>query len=109
MEKRLYNRVAVRFEAEIASNGTVHPGRIKDISEEGLGSILTTQIDVGAGFSPEQLIRVNFQLPNGQRQSFECEIRWLIWDDPEQKQLTLGVKIIKPTAEYIAYIRDHVL
>ena len=108
MEKRLYNRVVVQFEAEIASDGKVHPGKIKDISEEGLGSILTTQIDVGEGFSPDHLIRVNFQLPDGKKLSFECEIRWLTWDEPERKQLTLGVKIIKPTAEYIEYIRANV-
>ena len=109
MEKRAYRRVQIHLDAEIMSCGKVHKGLIRDVSVEGLGSVLTTRIDVTEKFSPEQIIWIAFQLPTGKHLSFKCEIRWLFWEDPKHKVLTLGVRIINPPAEYIQYIHDDVL
>jgi hypothetical protein len=109
MDKRDNKRIKVDFSAEISSSGNVHKGRITDVSREGLGSLLTTHVEGSENFIPEQIVKVNFQLPTGEDLAFECEIRWFDWSTPQKKNLVLGLKIIKPSAAYIEYIQNNVM
>lgn len=104
-EKRNYQRIPVRFMAELLSNEKVYQGEIKDVSQEGLGYLITSQIDTSEGFVPEQVIKISFYTPTNEKLIFDCEMMWFVWNYPDNRNLTLGLKIINPSKEYINLIK----
>ena len=98
--RKLTSRIPVSLEAKVVSDGEMYPGSIQNLSEEGIGYLIESVIEVDKDFAPRKIILLTFQIPSGEMLNLKCEIVWCSRKSPDDKRATIGVKIIKPTQKY---------
>ncbi len=80
-------------------------GSVENVSEDGVEYILSSLIDTSKDFVPDKIIDLNFETPSGDIINVQCEVKWFFRAAPDDKDLTLGMKIIDPPYEYKKLIR----
>jgi hypothetical protein len=63
-------------------------------------------IKVEKDFTPKTVIELSFQIPSGEAVNLDCEIIWCSRKTPNDKKLTIGIKIIKPTQKYKKFAKN---
>jgi hypothetical protein len=106
MEKRISERLPISLDAEITSNGKSFAGSIKNVSESGIGYIITSSIQNPDEFSPDKVISMSFQVPSGDTLKLKCRIIWFSKSLPDGKTLTLGMKLLDIPLEYREWINN---
>ena len=98
--RKLTARTPVRLKAKIISGGKTFTGYIQNISESGVGYFIESVITSEKDFAPKKIIELSFQTPSGETVQLDCEIIWCSRKSPDDKKLTVGIKIIKPPQKY---------
>ena len=106
MDKRSNERLNIAHEAEIISDGKSFAGTIENVSESGIGYIITSSMQNPDEFSPEKVISLSFKVPSGDTVSVNCRIVWLAKSLPDGKTLTLGMKLVDIPHEYREWINN---
>ncbi len=106
MEKRRSDRIGLNLKAKIVSGGKVYNGFIKNVSESGIGYLITSSIHISKDFTPIKTIELNFQIPSDEILKLNCEIIWFSRTSPDAKILTLGMKIIDPPLKYSEWVKN---
>jgi hypothetical protein len=98
--RKLTARTPVNLTAKIVSKGETHPGFIQNVSEDGIGYLLESVFEVDKDFAPKKKLSINLQIPSGETLNLNCEIIWCSRKSPDDKRLSIGLKIIKPSQKY---------
>ena len=98
--RKLTARTPVNVKAQIISNGETYPGFIQNVSEDGIGYLIESVFEVYKDFAPQKMLQVNLRIPSGETLNLHCEIIWCSRKTPEDKSLTIGLKIINPPQKY---------
>ena len=104
--RKLTARTPVRLKAKIISGGETYPGFIQNVSESGIGYFIESVIKVEKDFAPRKIIGLSFQIPSGETFKLDCEIIWCSRKTPDDKRLTIGIKIIKPPQKYKKFSKN---
>jgi hypothetical protein len=104
--RKLTARTPVRLKAKIISGGETYPGFIQNVSESGMGYFIESLIKVEKDFAPKKIIELSFQIPSGETLNLDCEIIWCSRKTPDDKRLTIGIKIIKPPQKYKTFSKN---
>jgi hypothetical protein len=106
MERRLFKRIPLNLKAKIICDGKAYDGFIKNVSETGIGYLVTSSVHISSEFIPTKIIELNFQIPLGETLNLICEIIWFLRTSPDAKILTLGMRIIDPPPAYKEFIKN---
>ena len=106
MERRLSQRIPVTLDAHVSSGGKTYTGFIENVSKEGVEYLMVSSIEASKDFKPEKIIELYFQIPSGETLNLNCEVQWLLRASPNDKTLTLGMKIIDPPTKYKEFINS---
>lgn len=102
--KRLYARQPSHLHARLSINHTTYEGVIEDVSEVGMGYLITTSFEAAQGITPKNIATLDFQLPSGALIHVNCEIVWTSSKLFNENKLTVGVKILDAPLEYREWI-----
>ena len=103
--RKLTARTPVDFKAKIISDGETYPGFIQNVSEDGIGYLIESVLEVDRDFAPKKMLQINLQIPSGETLNLKCEIIWCSRKTPHDKNATIGVKIIKPPQKYKKFVK----
>ncbi len=106
MEKRTSKRIPVRFNASITFGNKTYEGHVKDISECGVGYLTTSFDQDEKDFTPAKMLDLNFTAPSGETLKLNCEVKWFVRKVPNDKELTLGMRVINPPWQYKKCLED---
>lgn len=104
--RKLTARTPVRLKAKIISGGKTYPGFIQNLSESGIGYFIESVIKAEKDFAPKKMIELNFQTPSGETVNLDCEIIWCSRKSTSDKNLVIGIKIIKPPQKYKKFAKN---
>jgi len=104
--RKLTARTPVRLKAKIISGGETYSGFIQNVSESGIGYFIESVIKVEKDFAPKKTIGLSFQIPSGETLKLDCEIIWCSRKTPDDKRLTIGIKIIDPPQKYKKFSKN---
>jgi hypothetical protein len=105
MDKRFSKRIPARLEAYIFSGNKTYVGFIENVSEDGFQYLVISQVQAPQEFKPEKIIQIYFQLPSGETLKLFCEVKWYLKNSPDDKTLTLGIRIIDPSPKFKEFIK----
>jgi hypothetical protein len=106
MERRRFYRIPVKLKANIICGGKTYAGFIKNVSESGLGYLITSVVETPEDFKLKKIVQVSFQVPSDEMLNLKCEIIWFLRTPFDDKTLTLGMKIIDPPPEYKEFVKN---
>jgi hypothetical protein len=106
MEKRSSKRKSINLKANIIIDGNTYNGFIKNVSESGIGYLITSSIHISKDFTPVKKIKLNFQIPANEDMTLLCEVIWFLRTSSDAEILTLGMKIIDPPQQYAEWIKN---
>ena len=98
--RKLTARTPVNLKAQIISNGETYHGLIQNVSEGGIGYLIESVFEVYRDFAPRKILQVNLRIPSGETLNLNCEIIWCSRKTPDDKRVTIGLKIINPPQKY---------
>ena len=104
--RKLTERTPVRLKAKIISGGETYPGFIQNVSESGIRYFIESVIKTEKDFAPKKMMELKFKLPSGETLKLDCEIIWSSRKSPDDKDLTIGIKIIKPPQKYKKFAKN---
>lgn len=104
--RKLTERTPVRLKAKIISGGEIYPGFIQNVSESGIRYFIESVIKTEKDFAPKKMMELKFKLPSGEALNLDCEIIWSSRKSPDDKDLTIGIKIIKPPQKYKKFVKN---
>jgi hypothetical protein len=103
--RKLTERTPVRLKAKIISGDEIYPGFIQNVSESGIRYFIESVIKAEKDFVPKKMIELNFKLPSGETVNLDCEIIWSSRKTPDDKDLIIGIKILKPPQKYKKFVK----
>jgi len=106
MEKRVSKRTPFSLDAEIVSKDCVFNGYIENVSEDGIETLITAQVQSPEDFTPNKIINIKFQVPSGNKFNLKCMVMWYLETAPNDRKLLLGMKIISPPSKYKNMVKN---
>jgi hypothetical protein len=100
MTERRSERFETNLHAVIICNGRRYRGNIRNISEEGVGCVISDFINETNGFAAGRLVNLILLTPSKDTLSLNCEIRWLSVTSSASQKNFMGAKIISPSGMY---------
>ncbi len=108
MEKRLSERIPCNLNATIMSEGSIFDGVIENVSEGGIEYLITSSIISSGNFTPQKTIKLNFQIPSGEKLDLECELEWFLrTPEDKDKSMIMGMRIIDPPEIYKDLVNEN--
>ncbi len=104
MVRRCSNRIPVKFEAELISNGIRYDGVIENLSEDCI-YIRTLPKKTAVDFPPETTLELEFQLPSGETLNLHCKVIWSNKTTPNGLTNNLGLEIIEIPLTYEEFFK----
>ena len=105
MERRRHKRTTLDIKARIIINEIAYDGYISNVSESGVGYLLTSSIRIMKEIAPNEVMEVTFKIPSGKTLSLKCELVWTEKGLFSGRTVTLGLKIIDPPPDYGNWIK----
>jgi hypothetical protein len=105
-EKRLSRRIDVHIEAEITFGGKTYAGIIKNVSESGVGYLMTSSMEEPEPLAPMKTVEIIFKTSSFQIYELSCTVAWFSKTLPYGKTSILGMKIIDPPQSYKDWIKN---
>lgn len=104
-ERRRSKRRTAHFQSVILSSGNSYAGSIENVSEDGLGYIMSTFNPALKNLLPADSIRVIILFPSGDTLNLNCEI---IWTTPEceSEKFCIGMKVKDPPSKYREFLKS---
>lgn len=98
--ERRFERFEISLNAVIISGSRKYTGNISNISEEGIGCIISDFIHEAKDFAAGRLVSLILLTPSKNTLSLNCEIRWLSELSSLSQKKHIGAKIINPSVMY---------
>jgi hypothetical protein len=98
------DKFRVNLNGNIYSGGKTYAGNIEYISNEDMGYIISFLIKVAKDFTPPQTMQLSFLTPLGSSLNLTCNVICFLRSEPEDKTLTMGMKVLNPPPQYTEFI-----
>jgi two-component system, cell cycle sensor histidine kinase and response regulator CckA len=85
--------------------GKPYDGTIVNISEDGIGSAVTSVVEAQEKFIPVYNIQLHFQDPSGKDIDLVCELAWFSRSEVDSRMIAIGMKIINPSPIFKVFLR----
>jgi len=95
MEKRNFKRIVAGYKAEIIYEGKSYDGVIDDLSESGVGIIISPS-ETTIAIPPGAELELKFQPVSGETLNLQCKVMWLRKAPPHNLAVKIGLEIINP-------------
>ncbi len=127
IEQRHSKRIPVNLHAKIRSGNRSYEGYITNVSEHGIGYLVTSLSMTAGGFAPEKtyeaghliaslnlisedfapekIIELSFHIPSGEQVDIQCGVGWFSWD-ASKGEAAMGMRIIDSSSAYLQFIKD---
>lgn len=106
VERRRHKRLYFDIKARLILDETTYEGYIGNVSESGIGYLITSSVMLREDVPPYQVIDVSFDTPDGKHIALQCEVRWAKKGLFSGKTTSVGMKIIDPPQEYVQWLKD---
>ncbi|KPJ98069.1 MAG: hypothetical protein AMK71_12025 [Nitrospira bacterium SG8_35_4] len=106
MERRKHKRIYFDVKAGITLGDKTYEGYIGNVSESGIGYLITSSVMLKDDVPPYEIIDLSFKTPEGRRIELQCEVRWSKKGLFSGKTTSLGMRIIDPPPEYDQWLKE---
>jgi hypothetical protein len=100
MERRKHKRIYINETAEISLDDKTYKGYIVDVSEKGIGFMLSSPFNA----RDEKVNNTVIELRSEQTGPLNCEVIWIKKGSLTDSTVALGMKIINPSDKYRAWM-----
>ncbi|MEW6600918.1 MAG: PilZ domain-containing protein [Nitrospirota bacterium] len=100
IEKRLSRRVHIRLEAYVLTDQKTYTGQIQNVSKDGFEYLIDSSVTDPDVFRYGQTVEFCFQVPTGEVINMFCTVMWRSNNLPDEKSLTIGMKIAEPSPKF---------
>ena len=104
MQRRRSERIPLNLPARLFLGGKSYDATIVNVSEDGIGSAVTSVVETQEEFIPVNNIELHFQDPSGKAIDLVCELAWFSRSEVDSRKIIIGMKIIKPPLMYKVFI-----
>ena len=105
MQRRRAERIPLNLPTKILMGGKTYDGIIVNVSEDGIGSSVTSVVDAHEEFIPVNNIHLHFQDTTGKAIDLFCELAWFSRSEDDSRRITIGMKIINSPVMYKVFIQ----
>ncbi len=105
MQRRRTERIPLNLPAKIFLSGKSYDATIVNVSEDGIGSAVTSVVEAPTKFTPASNMELHFQDPSGAAIDLACELAWFSRSEVDARMIVIGMKIIKPPLMYKVFIK----
>jgi PilZ domain len=106
MERRRHKRIYVHLKASITVDDQTYDGYIENISESGIGYLMSSPARFKDDFLSTKRIELNFQMGPGKAIVLDCVATWSKKGLGSSKIIGVGMKIIDPPLDYGDWVRS---
>lgn len=106
MERRKHKRLYFDVKAGITLGDKTYAGYIGNVSESGIGYLITSSVMLQGDVPTNEIIELNFETPEGKLLKLQCEVRWSKKGLFSGKTTSLGMRIIDPPPEYEQWLKE---
>lgn len=104
-KKRIARRVDITLKVDIFYDGKIYNGAIKNVSETGIGYMLTYSVNDNEELDSLNEAKISFMAPSGEIFHLNCRTVWLSRTLPNGETAIVGMKITNPPSEYREWIK----
>jgi hypothetical protein len=104
MQRMFTDKIRVNLNGNIYSGGKKYAGMIEYVSDGGMEFMISSSIKVPRNYTPPQIIQLSFRTPRGSSLNLTCNVLCFLRSEPEDKILTLGMKVLNPPPQYMEFI-----
>ena len=105
MQRRRSERIPLNLPTKILLGGKPYDGTLINVSEDGVGSSVTSVVEAQEEFIPVNNIQLHFQDPSGKPIDLLCELAWFSRSEDDVRKITIGMKILNPPLMYKVFIK----
>ncbi len=105
MHVRRSDRVILNLPAEINIQGKRFASSIENLSEDG-AYIITASGENAEVFSSDNMLKLKFHFPSGEKQELHCRVKWSYLTPPHGFTNSIGVEIIDPPQSYKGLLKS---
>ncbi len=105
MRRRRSERISLSLPTKILLGGRSFDGLIVNVSEDGVGSSVTSVVEAHEEFIPVHNIKLHFQEPSGKDIDLVCELVWFSRSQDDFRRITMGMKILDAPLMYKVFIK----
>ncbi len=105
MERRRHRRIYIHLKASLMVDNRTYDGYIENISESGIGYLMSSPEQIKDDFLSSKSIELNLQMQPGKTIVLDCVATWARKGLNSGKTIGFGMKIIDPPVEYRDWIR----
>jgi len=105
MQRRRSERIPLNLPSKIFLGRSAYDGTVINVSEDGIGSAVTSVIEATAEFIPVNNIHLQFQDPSGKAIELFCELAWFSRSKVDPGEITIGMKIIDPPLMFKVFVK----
>jgi len=106
VERRKHRRIYFDVKARITLGDKTYDGYIGNVSESGIGYLITSSVMLNEDVPPYEVLELSFETPEGKLIEMQCEVRWSKKGFYSGKTTSLGMKIINPPPEYEQWLKE---
>jgi hypothetical protein len=106
VERRQHKRIYIDLEAKIISEEKQYDGSIENVSEGGIRYLIKSSIHDKDKFTGIEVLDLYFRTASDETMKLKCESIWTKIGVFTGEKISLGLKIIDPPAQYIAWIKS---
>jgi len=100
MERRRHKRIYIHLKARITVDDRTYDGYIENISESGIGYLISSQQSIKDDFLSSKSIELSLQMQPGKTIVLDCIAKWAKKGLASGKTIGVGMNIIDPPLEY---------
>jgi hypothetical protein len=108
VERRKHKRRYFDVKARITLADKTFDGYISNVSESGIGYLITSSVMLKGDVPPYEIIELSFETPEGKLMELQCEVRWSQKGFYSGKTTSLGMKIIDPPPVYLEWLKQQI-
>lgn len=109
MERRSHKRICLHMKARIIFDDETYEGYIENVSENGIGSFITSSLKSKEALVYSDIIELDVENPLDETIHLNCRVKWIKRGLFSGTVIGLGVEIIDRIAEYRNWLKKLLL
>ena len=105
-ERRRHKRIYVHLKASIMVDDQTFEGYVENISESGIGFLMSSPGRFKDDYLTNKNIELNLQMQPGKTIELNCVAKWAKTGISSGKVVGVGMNIIDPPPEYLDWVKS---
>jgi len=106
MERRRHKRIYIHLKARMIVDDETYDGYIENISETGIGYLISSPARFKDDYLTNKNIELTFQIESGKTIVLACVATWSKKGLGSSKTIGFGMNIVDPPPEYEEWLRS---